>query len=37
MLIYVKTLTGKTIELNVESSDTVENAKQKIQTKKVLL
>ena len=31
MLIFVKTLTGKTITLNVEASDTIENVKQKIQ------
>ena len=29
--IFVKTLTGKTITLDVESSDTIENVKQKIQ------
>ena len=29
-LIYVKTLTGKTITLNVEPSDTIENVKTKI-------
>jgi ubiquitin len=29
--IFVKTLTGKTITLEVESSDTIENVKQKIQ------
>src|SRR5256885_6441618 len=33
MQIFVKTLTGKTITLEVESSDTVENVKQKIQDK----
>jgi large subunit ribosomal protein L40e len=33
MQIFVKTLTGKTITLDVESSDTVENVKQKIQDK----
>ena len=33
MRIYVKTLTGKTITLDVEPSDTIENAKQKIQDK----
>ncbi|ELR17350.1 polyubiquitin, putative [Acanthamoeba castellanii str. Neff] len=32
-LIFVKTLTGKTITLEVESSDTIENVKQKIQDK----
>jgi len=30
MQIFVKTLTGKTITLEVESSDTIENIKQKI-------
>eukprot|EP01026_Neomeris_dumetosa_P018969 TRINITY_DN1753_c0_g1_i10.p1 TRINITY_DN1753_c0_g1~~TRINITY_DN1753_c0_g1_i10.p1 ORF type:complete len:597 (+),score=97.75 TRINITY_DN1753_c0_g1_i10:218-2008(+) len=33
MQIFVKTLTGKTITLEVESSDTVENVKSKIQDK----
>jgi len=33
MQIFVKTLTGKTITLQVEPSDTVENVKQKIQDK----
>jgi ubiquitin C len=33
MLIFVKTLTGKTITLDVKSSDTVENVKEKIQDK----
>ena len=33
MQIFVKTLTGKTITLDVEPSDTIENAKQKIQDK----
>ena len=32
-LIFVKTLTGKTITLEVEASDTVENVKAKIQNK----
>ena len=31
--IFVKTLTGKTITLEVEASDTIENVKQKIQDK----
>ena len=30
MLIYVETLTGKTIWLDVEPSDTIETVKQKI-------
>jgi len=29
--IFVKTLTGKTITLDLDSSDTIENIKQKIQ------
>ena len=33
MQIFVKTLTGKTVTLDVESSDTVETVKQKIQDK----
>ena len=33
MQILVKTLTGKTITLDVESSDSIENVKQKIQDK----
>ena len=33
MQIFVKTLTGKTITLEVETSDTIENVKQKIQDK----
>merc|ERR1712059_48603 len=33
MLIFVKTLTGKTITLEVEPSDTIENVKAKIQDK----
>ena len=35
MQVFVKTLTGKTITLDVESSDTIENVKQKIQDKEV--
>ena len=31
MQIFIKTLTGKTITLDVEPSDTIENVKQKIQ------
>ena len=33
MQIFVKTLTGKTITLEVEGSDTIENVKAKIQDK----
>ena len=33
MQIFVKTLKGKTITLDVESSDTIDNVKQKIQAK----
>lgn len=33
MQIFVKTFTGKTIVLDVEPSDTIENVKQKIQDK----
>jgi ubiquitin len=35
MQIFVKTLTGKTITLEVEPSDTIENVKSKIQDKVV--
>jgi ubiquitin len=34
--VFVKTLTGKTITLDVEPSDTIENVKQKIQVRRVL-
>jgi ubiquitin len=33
MQIFVKTLTGKTITLEVEPSDTIDNVKTKIQDK----
>ena len=33
MQIFVKTLTGKTITLDVESSDTIDNVKAKIQVR----
>ena len=33
MQVLVKTLTGKTITLNLDSSDTIENVKAKIQDK----
>lgn len=33
MQIFVKTLTGKTITLEIESSDTIETVKSKIQDK----
>lgn len=33
MQIFVKTLTGKTITLEVEPNDTIENVKAKIQDK----
>jgi ubiquitin len=33
MQIFIKTLTGKTITLDVEASDTIENIKQKVQDK----
>jgi hypothetical protein len=36
MQIFVKTLTGKTITLEVESSDTIENVKAKIQVRSLL-
>jgi len=33
MQIFVKTLTGKTITLEVENSDTIDNVKAKIQVR----
>lgn len=33
MQIFIKTLVGKTITLEVESTDTIESVKQKIQDK----
>ena len=33
MQVFIKTLTGKTITLEVEPTDTIENVKQKIQDK----
>ena len=36
MQIFVKTLTGKTIVLEVEPSDSIENVKQKIQDKEAI-
>lgn len=33
MIIFVKTLTGKTISLETEANDTIENVKLKIQDK----
>ena len=33
MNLFIKTLTGKTITLEVDPSDTIENVKQKIQDK----
>ena len=36
MQIFVKTLTGKTITLEVEPSDTIENVKAKIQVSRCI-
>ena len=36
MQIFVKTLTGKTIVLDVEASDTIEDVKTKIQDKEAI-
>ena len=33
MKIHIKTLTGKTVDLEVESSDSIENVKAKIKDK----
>ena len=33
MQVFVKTLTGKTITLEVEPNDTIDNVKQKLQDK----
>ena len=33
MQVFIKTLSGKTVTLDVEASDSVENVKQKIQDK----
>ena len=37
MQIFVKTVTGKTITLDVEASDTIENVKAKIQDQQRLI
>ena len=37
MQIFVKTLTGKTITLEVEASDTIENVKAKIQARYIYI
>ena len=36
MQIFVRTLTGKTVTLEVESNDTIENIKQKVQEKEMI-
>ena len=33
--VFIKTLTGKTITIDVEASDTIESVKEKIQDKEV--
>ena len=36
MQIFIKTLTGKTITLEVEAADTIDTVKQKIQDKRLI-